>query len=281
MATLVDELKMVVDDSIGRGIRPDVIRIQLKEKLQLYVLDFIYNSPKYNHLVFYGGTCLRKCFSAGRMSEDIDFETTESFSKKEFAEDVARHFRERVSYSALLVNCPGQKVSRVELRFPVLNALGLSPIGDEKLNLKVEVNWIGKSYPTETHVISENRFSFVARRYDLPTLMAGKMLACLNRVWTRGKTGATVKGRDYFDLLWYMQKGVMPSPKRLADAPNPITPRMAFANIAEKVKQIGTTDLLLDMEPLFEDGRFIRNWVAHFKESFEQLYTHYKPLLVV
>lgn len=280
MATLVDELKMVVDDSIGRGIRPDVIRIQLKEKLQLYVLDFIYNSPKYHHLIFYGGTCLRKCFGTGRMSEDIDFETTESFSKKEFAEDVVRHFRERVSYPALLVNCPGQKVSRVELRFPVLNALGLSPIVDEKLNLKVEVNWIGKTYPAETRAFSEDRFSFVVRHYNLPTLMAGKMLACLHRVWVTGKTGAKVKGRDYFDLLWYMQHHIMPNPERLADAPEALTPWAAFENLSQKVAQIRTTDLRLDLEPLFEDGRFVQNWVGHFKENFDRLYREYKEALI-
>lgn len=276
MATLTDELKMVVDESTSRGLRPDVIRIQLKEKLQLYVLDFIYNNPKYTHLIFYGGTCLRKCFGTGRMSEDIDFETSEGFEKKQFAEDVAKHFREHVSYSNLLVHSPGQKVSRVELRFPVLNLLGLSPIADEKLNLKVEVNVIGKKYPTETRIISEDRFNFVVRHYDLPTLMAGKLLACLNRVWVKGKTGATVKGRDYFDLLWYMQRQVFPNPDRLADAPGHPTPQKVFESLAEKVQQIDAADLMLDLEPLFEDGRFVKNWVDRFHEAFEQLYQQYQ-----
>lgn len=272
MATLIDELRMVVGDSTSRGIRPDVIRIQLKEKLQLYVLDFIYNSPKYNHLIFYGGTCLRKCFGTGRMSEDIDFETSEGFEKKTFAEDVAKHFRGHIAYPNLLVHCPGQKISRVELRFPVLNLLGLSPLADEKLNLKVEVNLIDKKYPTETKTISEDRFSFVVRHYDLPTLMAGKLLACLNRVWVRGKSGATVKGRDYFDLLWYMQRQIVPNEARLADAPGHPTLEDAFKTLADKVKKIRTTDLMLDLEPLFEDGRFVKSWVDHFHDEFEKLY---------
>jgi predicted nucleotidyltransferase component of viral defense system len=279
MATLIDELRMTVDESISRGIRPDVIRIKLKEKLQLYVLDFIYNTPKYHHLIFYGGTCLRKCFGAGRMSEDIDFETSEGFEKQQFADDVSKHFRKHVSYPDLLAHHPGKKISRVELRFPVLNALGLSPIADEKLNLKVEVNFIGKKYPTETRIISEDRFSFVARHYDLPTLMAGKLLACLNRVWVRGRTGATVKGRDYFDLLWYMQQRILPNPERLADAPGHLTPNQVFENLAAKVKKIKAADLMLDLEPLFEDGRFIKEWVGHFYERFEQLYNQYQLLL--
>ncbi len=279
MATLIDELKMVADESTSRGIRPDVIRIKLKEKLQLYVLDFIYNNPKYNHLIFYGGTCLRKCFGTGRMSEDIDFETSEGFEKKKFAADVVRHFKEHVSYPGLSVKCPGQKVSRVELRFPILNTLGLSKLADEKLNLKVEVNTIGKKYPTETRTISEDRFSFVVRHYDLPTLMAGKMLACLNRVWVKGRTGAAVKGRDYFDLLWYMRQRVIPNPERLADATGSTAPRKIFEDLSEKVKKIRAADLLLDMEPLFEDGRFIKNWADHFHSEFGQLYSQYQMLL--
>lgn len=280
MATLIDDLRMVVDESVSRGIRPDVIRIKLKEKLQLYVLDFIYNDPDYNDLIFYGGTCLRKCFGTGRMSEDIDCETSGTFEKKKFAEDIARHFRERVGYPDLKVHTPGQAVSRVELRFPVLNALGLSPLAEEKLNLKVEVNVIGKKYPTETRTISEDRFSFVVRHYDLPTLMAGKLLACLHRVWVRGKTGATVKGRDYFDLLWYMQRRVLPNPERLADGPGHPTPRQVFERLAETVKKVRPEDLMLDLEPLFEDGRFVKNWVDHFHGEFEQLYNQYQPLLL-
>ena len=276
MATLIDDLKMVVDDSTSRGVRPDVTRIKLKEKLQLYVLDFIYNHPKYNHLIFYGGTCLRKCFGAGRMSEDVDFETTESFEKNKFAEDIVRHFKERISYHDLLASTPGRMVSRVQLRFPVLKPLGLSPLVDEKLNLKIEVNIIGKKYPTENKTISEDRFSFVVRHYDLPTLMAGKLLACLNRVWRKGKTGITVKGRDYFDLLWYMQKKIIPNPERLIDAPGRPTARIVFENLAEKVKKIRPSDLMLDLGPLFEEGQFVKQWVEHFHNEFEQLYHQYR-----
>lgn len=280
MATLVDELRMTTDELVSRGIRSDVIRIRLKEKLQLYVLDFIYNTPAYNHLIFYGGTCLRKCFGTGRMSEDIDCETASPFDKKSFAVDVTRHFKEQIAYPDLFVHTPGRGVSRVELRFPILYPLGLSPIVDEKLNVKVEVNSVSKTYPTEIQTFSEDRFSFVLRRYDLPTLMAGKLLACRDRVWVRGKTGASVKGRDYFDLLWYMQRRVIPNSERLADAPGHPTAQLIFEGIAAKIIKIRPTDLMLDLEPLFEDGRFIRNWVENFYREFEQLYNQYQTVLL-
>ena len=47
MGTLVDDLRKVADEGRHLDIKLDVLRIKLKEKLQLYVLDYIYNNPNY------------------------------------------------------------------------------------------------------------------------------------------------------------------------------------------------------------------------------------------
>lgn len=279
MANLTDDLKITAQELQNRLVRPDVIRIKLKEKLQLYALDFIYNNELYNHLIFYGGTCLRKCFNAGRMSEDIDFETSGTFKKREFAAEIKKHFKDKYLYPNVEAYVPGSGVSRVELRFPLLNEIGMSPHAGEKLILKIEVNNINQNYPVEFKTISEDRFSFVVKHYDLPTLMAGKMIACTERVWTKGKTGAKVKGRDYFDLIWYMQREIIPNENRLLDAKGNYTTISAFEKLAEKVKGITQRDLSLDLEALFEDGRFIKNWVANFHSEFDRLYCRYKKLI--
>ena len=44
MGTLVDDLRKVADEGRHLDIKLDVLRIKLKEKLQLYVLDYIYNT---------------------------------------------------------------------------------------------------------------------------------------------------------------------------------------------------------------------------------------------
>jgi len=44
-----------------------------------------------------------------------------------------------------------------------------------------------------------NKYFLISfRSYDLPSLFAGKMHALLNRKYT--------KGRDYYDLVWYLTK---------------------------------------------------------------------------
>lgn len=275
MATLLDELGRVVLEGRQAGLRPDVLRLKLKEKLQLYVLDFIYNSPEYQHLIFYGGTCLRKCFNINRMSEDVDFESLEPFDKKKFANDIQRHFN-RMGYKELKTFTPGSGINRVELRFPVLYQLGVSSHEAENLNVKVEVNPTDKRYPTEPRTILEDRFSFVLRHYDLPTLMAGKMAACLERIWEKGKTGIRIKGRDYYDLIWYMQKGVMPNADRLRETRGQYTVGSAFNKLDEIVSKIKPGDLAADLNPLFEDGRFVQRWIAAFPEEFALLRKKYK-----
>lgn len=273
MGTLVNDLEIVVQECRQSGLRPDVTRIRLKEKLQLYVLDFIYNHPNFNHLIFFGGTALRICFDINRMSEDVDFETTRPFDKKAFAAAIRDYFKKNIHYGPVTSHVPGKNIGRVELRFPVLHELGLSEHEGENLIIKVEVNQIRDIYPSEMMTLSRDRFSFVLRHYDLPTLMAGKMLACLERVWE--KRGVKVKGRDYYDLIWYMQKGIVPNATRLAAAKYPYSINSAFAAIQEKIEKIKPRDLLTDLGVLFENADFPRRWVETFKAQFEQLYRRY------
>ena len=46
-------------------------------------------------------------------------------------------------------------------------------------------------------------FPFYVRCYQLPDLFAGKMHALLFRKWQK-----RVKGRDWYDMEWYIRKGV-------------------------------------------------------------------------
>ncbi len=269
MGTLLNDLEGVVLEGRQGGRPPEITRVKLKECLQLYLLDFIYNSAAYHHLIFYGGACLRVCFGLNRMSEDVDFETTRRFDKERLARDLETHFKKKIQYGALRVRSPGRGVNRVELRFPVLRELGLSTHESENLIVKIEVNRTERDYPTELKTISQDRFSLVVRHYDLPTLMAGKMLACLDRVWERG--GVKVKGRDYYDLLWYLQKGVRPNAQRLADSLRKYSVEEAFGEIREKIERIRPADLLADLRVLFENGDFPARWVETFKEQFATL----------
>ena len=89
-------LKNIVLEKRKEGIPDFVIRNYLKEYLQYPVLEFIYSNRKYKRFIFTGGSCLRICFNAPRLSEDLDFD----LDKKEWEKlDIGKshhHWKKRV-----------------------------------------------------------------------------------------------------------------------------------------------------------------------------------------
>ena len=161
---------------------------------------------------------------------------------------------------------------RVTLKFPVLNALGLSPQLAEALHLKVEVSHHDQvAVIQRTPVLVYGR-SLVAAHFSLETMMAGKMLACLERNFERGRSGVQIKGRDFYDLLWFMQQRIQPLEEKLArDGKQPYTTASAMLALQEKIAQIKPRDLAIDLLPMFESRPFIEAWLEAFHETFKVL----------
>ena len=71
----------------------------IKEYLQFFVLEFIYNDPVYKELIFTGGTALQKCFGLDRMSEDIDLDSPHLIDHDLFANGITGYFKNRFDYN--------------------------------------------------------------------------------------------------------------------------------------------------------------------------------------
>lgn len=107
-------------------------------------------------------------------------------------------------------------------------------------------------------------------------MLAGKMIACLERNFQRGREGAFIKGRDFYDLLWFMQRGVQPLEEKLAnDGKSPYTKRSAMLALKNKIADISTKDLAVDLLPMFESRPFIESWLASFHANFERYAADY------
>jgi len=101
--------------------------------------------------------------------------------------------------------------------------------------------------------------------------MAGKMLACLEHSFQHGKKDSLIKGRDFYDLLWFMQKQVNPLEQKLVkDGRKPYTTRTALLALQEKVASIKKKDLSEDLLPLFESPIFVQLWEDAFHSSFSE-----------
>lgn len=254
----------------------------LKEEMQFYVLDFIYHHPEYSKWIMYGGSALRICYGLDRMSVDLDFEIKHEFDNDfldELREEAEKHFSKVYS-----INSEFLKVTRINRRGIKMKfkAGHLIPgFTRETIDIKVELNY----FPAPAGIVTERmpqnhgQLSFVIRTYNLSSLMASKIAAIFLR-GTRGVGEAMYeeKGRDIYDLLWYMSKKIVPDldylkAKNVEEAKDY---RTLFTKLAVKMNAVSEENLKNDLTPLFLDPRYVTNWLTNWRDTFFQLRDKYK-----
>ena len=178
----------------------------LREILQEIALAGLYRAGFYKHAVFYGGTALRIFYGLPRFSEDLDFSLLSkdpSFKLKPFLDTVIEEFlalglRVSIIDSAFLKTDTIWQEIKLEQVFPEINTAMMPSI-----KIKIEVDTMPPGgFETENKLLVKP-FSFYVNTFTLPCLFAGKLHALLFRKWK-----SRVKGRDWFDLEWYIKKDV-------------------------------------------------------------------------
>lgn len=270
MTTLINTLQEIIN-SKDPLLAVETKRIILKNVIQAYVLDYIYNHPVYRHLNFYGGTCLHVIYGLNRLSEDLDFDNSPGVELDQLAVDLSFHFQRHYAYTQVSAKVQRGEggIYRVTLKFPVIYELGLSTRPAEALHMKIEVSHHQQiAVIQHTPVLVHGR-SLVPTHFSLETMMAGKMLACLERNFERGHSGVNIKGRDFYDLLWFMQQHIQPLSEKLAhDGKQSYNPKSAMLALQEKISHIKTRDLAMDLLPMFESRPYIEAWLESFHENF-------------
>lgn len=184
----------------------------LREILQELALLGLWRSKFFEHAAFYRGTALRVLYGLDRYSEDIDFSLLApdpGFSLGQYGESLLREigsFGFRVEFehreqtrqtaieSAFLKAHTLKQLLIIEAdaeRFPDLH-----PGSVLRIKLEVDIDPPG-GFETESRYLLQP-IPFAVRVYSLPDLFAGKLHAILCRKWQ-----TRVKGRDWYDLVWY------------------------------------------------------------------------------
>ena len=236
------------------------------------VLDFIYSHPDYSQLLFYGGSALAHCFDLQRLSEDLDFiDEAGKVKPANLAKDLEEYFQKRTD---LPVRTTVQKF-RIYLKFPILRDLGLSTREQtDDLFLKVEVYSrfdFCQTYKTDIRPVFKYNRSVLIKTLDPATLMATKIRAILFRKWEKtdkqGNTTVKVKGRDYFDLLWYLQKNIQPNISCIEDIESLDDLKKKLLDI---VSRIDSRSIQLDLEALIDNPGFVNNMSKNMKAILER-----------
>jgi predicted nucleotidyltransferase component of viral defense system len=271
------ELERIVIENRRLGQSEMYIRNLLKEYLQIYVLNCIYTDQEYNKkLIFTGGTCLRHFYDLPRLSEDLDFDYNQDINSEELLDIIEDFFVKKYIFTDISTSLK-QKGNQILLKFPVLKKLKLASDSEsEMLYLKIDLQKNpSKIYDSEISSKSIQGFNFVALHYDLPTLMAGKISAILTRERFVGKDDRkTVKGRDYYDLLWYLKKSVVPNIDRISDIlDEKLTIQEVKKRLDKKVYLLiekYRNDFESDLLPLIKNGNIVPIYVNNYIEEYKR-----------
>lgn len=187
----------------------------LREIIQEIALLGLWRSKFFEHSAFYGGTALRVIYELDRYSEDLDFsllKPDDRFSLGAYAGSLQREinsfgfqvdFEQRhKSYqspieSAFLKTNTYKQMIIIEASEDLLR--DLHPLKNLKIKLEVDTD-PPAGFETETRFVLQP-IPFSVRIFSLPDLFAGKLHALLCRHWK-----SRVKGRDWYDLVWYVSK---------------------------------------------------------------------------
>jgi predicted nucleotidyltransferase component of viral defense system len=189
----------------------DTVRA-LREIMQEIALLGLWRSKFFENAAFYGGTAMRVLYGLDRFSEDLDFSLMKPMRGFDIAKYLAALQKEleafgfdvRVEQRNKAVE---SAVQSAFLKADTLNQLLVIETGEEilrevprgqVLKIKLEVDTDPPpGFSTETKYLLQP-IPFAVRVFVLPDLFAGKMHEILYRTW---KT--RVKGRDWYDLVWY------------------------------------------------------------------------------
>ncbi len=198
----------------------DETKLRLKEMLQQIILIGLSKANFFKCASFYGGTALRIFYSLNRYSEDLDFtlnQKNDEFSLEPFTKKI----KEVAGGYGIQLNIetkPKKVLTPIESAFAKLNAyqtfIALKSDGnltrllhkDEIIKIKFEVDRNpALGFACDSKWLDVPEFANI-KVLNIESLFAGKIHAILCRNHKNN-----VKGRDYYDFLFYIKKRIKPN----------------------------------------------------------------------
>ncbi len=192
---------------LARAVDPLAGRNVVREYLQARILQGLQGAGAFAHLAFQGGTAVRFLYDLPRYSEDLDFALEgdrAEYDLRGWLHALRRQFQ-REGYEVRASVRDGGPVHGAWLRFPgVLHQTGLSAHRDEALAIKIDVDTNPPGGAVVRTRLVRRHVSLRLWHHDRASLLAGKVHAVLRRPFA--------KGRDVYDLAWYLSDTGWPAP---------------------------------------------------------------------
>jgi predicted nucleotidyltransferase component of viral defense system len=252
----------------------------LREIMQEVALAGLYRGGFFEKAAFYGGTALRIFYDMDRFSEDLDFSLLEAdpeFSLNRYMDAVHTEF-ESLGMEVSIRDKKKSIESQVESAFLKAETIwkelvleGVLPQSglDQPVNIKIkiEVDTVPPGgFETEDKLLLKP-FSFYVRCFTLPDLFAGKMHALLFRKWKNN-----VKGRDWYDLEWYIKNKTplhlghfIERAKASGDLPDGTVTEKEFRQLlVQKIETVDMEKVKADIIRFISDGSRLDIWSSKY-----------------
>ncbi len=230
-----------------------------REFVQAGVLAALQRAGAMVPLAFQGGTALRFLYSIRRYSEDLDFaleRPTADYDLRAFLESVRADMR-REGYDVDLARVSDQRaVHSGFIRLPgLLHELGLSGHREESLSVKVEVDTRPPAGAMLETSVVRRHVLLRLQHHDRASLLAGKLHAILQRPYP--------KGRDFYDLIWYLSDPEWPAPNlvllnnalvQTGWKKAPLSETSWVASVRARLRSVRWEALAADVRPLLESA---------------------------
>lgn len=205
-------MKETIETIAGRAQTTAEAALLVREYLQARILQSLQRAGAFERWAFLGGTALRFLYRLPRFFEDLDFSLTKArgtgqSTERDFTKylDAVKNTFESEAYTVNLRKHSDRVVKSAFIVFPgLLHEIGLSSHREQKLSIKIEVDTNPPPHASfRTSLVRFHVFLHLLH-YDKSSLFAGKLHAILQRPY--------VKGRDVYDLIWYLSDPDWPDP---------------------------------------------------------------------
>lgn len=260
----------------------------LREIMQEIALAGLSRTDFFEKAAFYGGTALRIFYGLDRFSEDLDFsllEPNSDFSLEPYFSAIVTEF-EAMGMTVSIREKDKKVQSSVESAFlkseTVWKELILEDIvkqagirSNKSIKIKIEVDRNPPLGFTTEEKLLLRPFSFYVKCFALPSLFAGKMHALLFRKWK-----SRIKGRDWYDMEWYIRKGVkldiyhfLQRAKNTGDwQTEDITSEQFLTLLKEKIDAVSFSAIREDVIRFIEDDEKLKLWSpVYFKDLIDKM----------
>jgi predicted nucleotidyltransferase component of viral defense system len=200
---MIPYLKAQIEELVTLETQRAIVR----EYLQMRILQSLQRTGAMIPLAFHGGTALRLLYQLPRYSEDLDFALERQSDQYNFRKYLTAIQQDLTAetYNVEIKLSEQKVVHSAFIRFRSLYyQLGISPHESEVLAIKLEIDTNPPANAVLNTTFMERHVAVHLQHHDRASLLAGKLHAILQREY--------VKGRDWYDLYWYLSQEQWSSP---------------------------------------------------------------------